>query len=114
MKIELDLPDWVDTKHIYVMAGIELVAYKHWKKPWKIKTSRCNMCGKCCESFPKNASKVPYPPNINGVCVYLKKDGDKKYCSLGINRPFKCCVVPSPKGIPECTEVLKKYENKVL
>jgi len=28
MKIEIELPDWCDERHIYVVAVTELVAYK--------------------------------------------------------------------------------------
>jgi len=49
MKIELDLPDWVDDgSAIRIFKGIELVAKKFKNKPWKIKIVRCNFCGECC------------------------------------------------------------------
>ena len=103
MKIELELPDWVDEKHIYIMAGLEMVAYKHIKQPMKIKVSRCSMCGKCCEDLNNQSD---FPPVIDGRCVYLKKDGDKKVCSLGVSRPLSCCFanLRETKG---CTE---KYD----
>ena len=98
MRIELDLPDWVDERHIYVMAGIELAAYRIVGKSWMVKTNKCSECGKCCEEFKKNRIGR-FPPTVDGKCVYLKNDGKKKVCSLGINRPFKCCVItPSCKG----------------
>lgn len=91
MKIELDLPDWAADRHIYVLAGIELVAYKFLDGEWHIKTGRCSMCGKCCERLK---------------CKHLKKDGEKKICDRGLGRPFSCCVgVVQPDG---CTE---KYDK---
>ena len=91
MKIEMELPDWVEGKHIYIMAGIELVAYKYLNQPWKMKSSRCSMCGKCCEK--------------NG-CKYLINDGDKKICSLGSGRPFSCSV-----GITDLDNCTEKYDT---
>lgn len=103
IKIELELPDWVEGKHIYIMAGIELAAYKHLNKPWKVKTGKCNMCGKCCEDITGK-----FPPSKEGTCIYLENDGkDKKRCSLAINRPFRCCIGTS-NNVKECTE---KYDT---
>lgn len=87
MKIEIDIPDWVEEKHLYLFAGIELVAYKYLNEDWKIKTSRCNMCGKCCENLKNDTA---YPPVINNKCIHLINDGNKKTCGLAINRPFRC------------------------
>ena len=57
MKIELNLPDWVDERHIRikrnegdieVFAGIELVAIKKAEADHVlIKDGRCSMCGVC-------------------------------------------------------------------
>ena len=101
MKIVLDIPDWVEGKHLYVMAGIELVAYKYLHQPWKVKTSRCNLCGKCCMDFKSETKGYQI---VGGRCVHLEPDGDKWVCSLGANRPWSCCVGVAPKGIPKCTE----------
>lgn len=91
MKINLEIPDWVDGKHLYIMAGIELVAYRFLDGKWRVKTSRCSMCGKCCK-------------RLN--CEHLKMDGDKYICDHGLARPFSCCVgIVQPEG---CTE---KYDN---
>ena len=91
MKIDLELPAWTDERNIYVMAGLELVARRHKDGPWEIKTSRCNMCGKCCADLGRGH---PFPV-IDGQCVHLKKEpGDNQLwlCGLGENRPFGCSV----------------------
>jgi len=80
LRIELYLPDWVEDKHLYIMAGIELAAYKHVNKPWMVKIGRCDMCGKCCMELK------------DGPCEHLKADGKKWVCGLGLNRPWRCCV----------------------
>jgi len=108
MKIEIEIPDWAQERAIYIMAGIELAAYKIPGKKWKVKTSRCNMCGKCCMNL--DPKKHPFPV-INGRCVYLlKRPGkEEKYeCGLRISRPFRCCV-GTTKVVPECTE---KFEER--
>jgi hypothetical protein len=104
MKIEIEIPDWCDERAIRIMAGIELVAYKMPFEKWKIKVSRCNMCGKCCMT-----SNIPYPL-VDGKCIHLKKrpgNNDRWECFLRIQRPFGCCVA-TPQNIPECTV---KYEE---
>ena len=103
IKIELELPDWVEGKHIYIMAGIELAAYKHLNKPWKVKTGRCNMCGKCCMNFKRD--RDTFPRIKDGKCEFLIPDGkDKKVCGLRFNRPWVCSVATRPENVPECTE----------
>lgn len=91
MKIELELPKWADERNIYILAGIELAAYKVRGKKWLVKTERCNMCGKCCFNV-----KGRYPlPAIRGQCPHLVKevgDNDRWLCGLGANRPFGCCI----------------------
>jgi len=84
MKIVLQLPEWINERHIYVLAGMELVAFKHKGKKWKVKISRCSMCGKCCEKLK---------------CEHLDKN---KECDYFLARPFSCCVGIS--NIPDCTE----------
>ena len=93
MKIELEIPDWTETNHIYILAGQELVAYKYKGEEWKIKKSRCNLCGKCCESFPKVRKDEREPKSINGRCVHLEDKNDgTKMCSLSIRRPYICLI----------------------
>jgi len=104
MKIEIEIPDWVEGKHLYIFAGIELVAYKYLDENWKVKTGRCNMCGLCCEEFKKPVLKWPFVKNK--TCEYLKSDGEKKVCGLALHRPFACCV-----GIKENKkDCLEKFE----
>lgn len=87
-RITLDLPDWAQERHIYVMAGIELLAYKPYGKDIiYTKTARCNLCGWCCANPPPGA--VPQGPD--GACIYLETIGQAKECSLGVARPWHCC-----------------------
>ena len=102
MKIEIELPDWVEDKHLYVMAGIELVAYKYLEQPWKIKTSRCNACGKCCMNLKESVENT-----VDGTCIHLIKSGEQWLCNLNGLRPWSCCVVVRPRNRPECTEEFK-------
>jgi hypothetical protein len=87
VKIEIEIPDWADGRHVYVFAGIELAAFKHAGAPWRVKSSRCSMCGKCCEG-----------------CIHLTSDGPKRVCELGMNRPFACGTSAVPNRVSECTE----------
>ena len=95
MKITLDIPDnivdQIQDRNLYLMAGIDLVAEKLRGDKWKIKTSGCSMCGKCCKELRE---EHPFPV-IDGQCVYLENPegyGDKWVCGLRINRPFGCSI----------------------
>lgn len=106
MKVELELPDWVDERHIFIVAGIEMVAYNlYGERKWYIKTGKCNMCGKCC-NMP-NGKYFPYPRTKDGDCVHLKKSvrGDYGECSLGTRRPWECCtdLTQRKNDRPYCT-----------
>jgi hypothetical protein len=84
----LQLPDWVDERHIRIFAGIEEVARKLHGKSWQIKIGRCNLCGKCCMSVPDNWRKGIDPKT--GWCKHLVFYANEYRC--GIDRPFFCCA----------------------
>ena len=110
MKIELEIPDWVEEKldfpedEIYIHSYTELIAIRRHKK-WYVKTSssRCDMCGNCCKNLGNN---FPYRGE-DGTCIYLK---DNK-CSMGIHKPFSCIMDfhDDPRIKPKnCTEEFKE------
>lgn len=92
MSLIINMPEWAQERHIYVFAGIELLAYKLKGRELKVKTSRCSMCGKCCV--------------IRGEpCQHLVADGkDKMVCDYGLARPFSCSIGRGAARVPECTE----------
>ncbi len=99
MKIELNIPDWVDEEKrgIWIMAGVEPVAYKMpWNDNWYIKVSRCSSCGKCCLGIRGSLTR-------DKSCQFLN---DENTCSKGVERPWVCCV-NHPKNKSYCTV---KYE----
>ena len=109
MRIEIDIPDWAKERDIYVMAGIELAAYKPAKGRWHIKTGRCNMCGKCCMNFKKGQTATPWKDMVkDGRCVHLVPDGDRWMCGLGAARPWSCSVAVFKDSIKGCTEEFKE------
>lgn len=76
MHVELDLPDWVDGRHIHILAGIEECARYAPDKGWQVKKSRCVQCGKCCRD-----------------CEHLKAYPVGRFiCELGTRRPYDCCI----------------------
>lgn len=87
-EITLDLPEWAEERHVAVMAGMELVAYRPYgKNVWYVKTARCNSCGVCCHML-----SPAYPiENTDNVCNYLVKIGQIEECSKVFYRPWACC-----------------------
>ena len=107
MESKLKLPEWALGNNIYILSGIELVAYKIWNEShWMVKTIRCNMCGKCCMKLPEGQMA----PIIEGRCMYLtEQDTDRWVCQLGSHRPWACCMVTfsgkhAIRIVPECVE----------
>ena len=99
MHIELDLPDWVEERNIFILAGFELVAIKKWQQEWQVKTSRCNMCGKCC--YFKGEP-----------CEHLEDYGDGKWiCGLRMARPVSCVVSPGADRYEGCTELFEAVND---
>lgn len=82
MRVELDLPDWVDERRVVILAGVEEVAHYEPTGGWKIKTGRCSRCGKCC-----------------GPCEYLNENR----CSLNARMPWECLTSDGVDTVKECT-----------
>ena len=91
-KITIELPEWAEERHIYVMAGLENVAVKKANSDEVlIKTETCNYCGKCCMNIPY-PEKFPLP-TVNGNCIHLDVyDNGKTECKLGFFMPFACAI----------------------
>ena len=105
VKIEIEIPDWCDERHIYILAGIEMVAYKlYGQTVWCIKETRCNMCGACCENL--RVQPLPFEDITDALttdCQYLELIGTEKACSLGMHRPVSCSVGLQEDGrTPNC------------
>lgn len=120
MKVELELPEWTDDRHIWVIGGQEPVACRiRIKKKdgtitrrWYIKTSRCNLCGKCCMNLDPDHLFV----NENGTCQFLEDvGGGQLECHMPFGMPWGCLTGqgrPKPWSldfstrvarVPECT-----------
>jgi len=103
----LELPVWVEGKHLYFFAGIELLAYKYLDVPWQIKVSRCHECGGCCMNLGE-VSQQEFVKVTDGSCTMLIADGTKMVCSLGSARPFSCSAGVGLKNVEGCTEKFKE------
>lgn len=101
MKLTIDLPDWCDERHIYIMAGIEMAAYKlYGEDVVNIKTVRCAACGSCCRNLSR------YLPDVaeRGDCIHLGTRGIDNECGLSEQRPFLCSTGMQHKGLtPKCS-----------
>ena len=98
MRIELDLPDWVDERHIRIYAGIELAAIKRSHEDfWRVKDVRCQQCGECCTNIKNHVL-----PTNNGVCIYLVDEPGtgRKKCDIALHRPRHCGDDP-----PSCEHI---------
>lgn len=108
-RIELDIPEWAQDKHIYILAGRELLAITEAaikedgsNDKLSIKNIRCNMCGKCCMNFPSTSwfYKNGYVDKDTNKCIHLKKYGDTYECDLSMMAPFNCLI--SEKMFKDC------------
>lgn len=107
MKLEIDLPDWCDERHLYFFAGQECFAYRLYPENiLYLKTERCSVCGNCCRG------QNPILPNIgpSGSCIYLGAAGVDNECGLNVgDKPFRCCIDVHKPKTPGCT-----IEHKVV
>jgi hypothetical protein len=88
MRVEIDLPDWVDERHLRLFAGVELVAVKLVNESdFRVKDVRCNWCGKCCMNL---GDRMNWPVDENGTCKHLRRVAEGWECSIYINAPRGC------------------------
>lgn len=118
--ITFTVPDWARDRHIYVFAGVELLAdyqvrivhrdgeHVPVRQPLRIKTDggRCNGCGSCCSSSSisqdmLNEMKICLDNQTGEGCPFLGEDG----CIMRAWIPFSCAksVCSAYEG---CTEEL--------
>jgi len=100
------LPSWIRERHIYIFGGSEPVSIKlsSWSN-FKIKTVRCNMCGKEC--FEVDDDWI-FGSNKNGWCSKLLKSGDIYECTAGPLLPW-CCIYKCPDSLPH-PDCVVRYE----
>lgn len=98
MFVKVELPDFPedDRRALRFMSGIEERARKLPGKDWEVKTSQCNMCGKCCTKVPDEWKYGKDP--VTGHCSHLVynegwDNGDTQLgwlCDFGAARPLSC------------------------
>ena len=115
MKIELELPEWTDERHIFVVAGEEPVAYRMRTVDaegvvtyrWYYKTGRCNLCGKCCMNLRKDWI---WGVDDQGTCLRLVEiNPGQYYCDPNKGgRPWDCLKGDGRGRFPDCTVCYKE------
>ena len=125
MKIELEIPDWAGQGALYLLSGIEIVAYKRVeRKNWVVKKSRCKTtngvnCGKCCQTNTPLGLGAFFKAEKDKPCIFVGKDKSKPEfcrCLLGLERPFICCVSGGDpvshivRDPPDCTESFEELK----
>ena len=106
-RIEIEIPEWAKDNNIYIMAGMNLLAYRYRGGPLMVKTDLCSMCGKCCMELD---NRHPFVTETGG-CKYLTKevgDNDRWLCGLHGFRPHGCAVTT-----PERNDCTVKFEEVV-
>lgn len=98
-RVTVELPDWVDERHIRIFAGIEEVARRLHGQPLKVKAVRCDMCGKCCMGVRDDWAHGKDPKT--GWCAKLKYYANEYRCDAPGGRPFYCCCGDNA-GEPHC------------
>lgn len=110
MRITVDLPDWCDERHIYIMAGVELVAYKWYGQDFvRVKKVRCTFCGDCCKGLN---DLWPYGVDDAGTCIHLQEEsatGEFKCLLPAV--PSSCIMGSQEKGKYENTNCVVEYED---
>lgn len=105
MKIIIKIPEWAENGKLILLSGMELVAYKNPNQNFfKIKETKCNLCGKCCMNNPQ----TPFGNYENGWCKKLKKINNKYECIAGTNKPYKC--LKDPINLEVCCITYKKID----
>jgi hypothetical protein len=109
MKLIIDLPDWAKGRNMRIFAGIEEVAHKYVDKPWMIKTTRCDMCGKCCMDV---TDQWKYGKDEKtGWCKRLIHYANEYRCGSIGGRPFYCSAGDSADEDYCCIEWKVVDEN---
>jgi len=91
-KILIELPDWALERHIYILAGTELLAKIQGDKIF-IKKDRCNRCGICCMTLSHDGQYAKYGfIDDRGWCKFLRQNGEGYECELGLLKPFNCII----------------------
>ena len=108
MRIELDLPDWVKERNIYIVSAlngdIELATYKELGENWKVKDIRCGRCGDCCTKWINS-------PNPKEPCEHWELKDGKAYCKLDVGMPFNCVIgISKSPYITECVVTYKEIK----
>jgi len=109
LKIEVDLPDWVEGKNIYIFGNLELIAKKIYLRSWEVKESRCNHCGECCKNYHDLRGYLPTTPENGCSNLEQRKDGTW-WCKAHI--PISCLISnKNPKLDHPCSVRWKKIEE---
>lgn len=128
-KITLEIPKWAFGRHIYILAGTELLGKMEFRRekiredrllikeyylPLKVKPNdgRCNGCGDCCGQGGSFVGKQKldeirdrlnnYTYSKTGKCPMLSVDG----CTLNSAIPFSCIKSNCEGWSENCTEKL--------
>jgi hypothetical protein len=111
--MKVDIPDnLLQGQTLYILDGIEMVAYKSPGCNWFVKTSRCLQCGICCTKLSPAVNTFYSKQAVNGRCIHLisMEDG-RQLCGLGIERPFACTVTTDMKEEnPNCPVSFKEFK----
>lgn len=100
MRITLEVPDWVATSRILIIAGTELVAQKSPQDDfWLIKENRCARCAQCCLDNPP----TPYGTDDEGRCLKLVHDHGVWECTAGMAKPLRCVQDPNIVDYEVCS-----------
>jgi len=89
-KFLVEVPDWATDRRVYIFLGRESFMISEPDGSLYKKTSRCNLCGKCCEVLDNWYLGTK---EIDGktYCKYVNKVGNMWFCEGGNKASFSCC-----------------------
>lgn len=109
MILKIKIPKWAEKRHLRVMAGVDMLAYKlGHTNILRVKKVKCNQCGDCCRGLTK---RWIYPTTDDGTCVYLAPDNPGTWKCTCEPVPYHCFMGSQEKGKYDNEHCVVEYED---
>jgi hypothetical protein len=122
MKIQIEIPEWVEKKRVCVFLGMDhYIAYDPINDQWWRKVERCSLCGKCCIGQTYFGQQEIGGNKYCGALIQQQvpdpriPPGQKSYLCGALGRmPWLCHEEdPTVPLHPDCTIRWEKFDPRV-